>query len=92
MNVNFYVTYRQVVGAKSIEMNLSDAATIQSLVDAIILQYPLLKTHLVDDSGRLLSHVHIFINGRDSQLLADGPATPLSASDKIDIFPPVAGG
>jgi molybdopterin converting factor small subunit len=47
---------------------------------------------LVDDQGSLLSHTHVFVNGRDFTYLPLGLRTPLKQADSVDIFPPVAGG
>ncbi len=92
MKVNFYATFRQVVGAKSIELDLSEGSTLQSLVEEVIRQFPRLQPLLMNEIGQLLGHVHVFINGRDSQFLPEGVSTALNAGDKVDIFPPVAGG
>ena len=92
MKINLYATFRQAVGTKSIELSLQDQATVQDMLEAVLNAYPRLGALLVDDSGQLQAHVHIFINGRDIQYLPDGMGTWLASADKIDIFPPVAGG
>jgi len=92
MNVNFYATFRQVVGAKSIELDLPVATPLQQALDLVLRTYPGLAPLMADEAGQARSHVRIFVNGRDAQYLPDGMATPLAPGDKIDIFPPVAGG
>jgi MoaD family protein len=92
MKVNFYATFRQVVGAKSIELDLSEGSALKILVEEVIRLYPRLQPLLLNETGQLLGHVHVFINGRDSQFLPAGVATAISSGDKVDIFPPVAGG
>jgi sulfur-carrier protein len=92
LKVNFYANFRQAVGAKTVEVELPDGSPIQELVSELIRQYPRLQSALLDESGGILPHVHVFINGRDTQYLPDGVGTALSAADKIDIFPPMAGG
>ena len=92
MKVNFYANFRQAVGTKSIELDLSEGSPLQALIEEIIRLHPGLRPLLLNDNGQLRPHVHVFINGRDSQYLPAGIATPLSTGDKVDIFPPVAGG
>ncbi len=92
MKINLYANFRQVVGARSIDLNLPDRTTVQKMLEAVINAHPRLGSLLLDDFGQLLGHVHIFINGHDIQYLPDGMRTSLASADKIDIFPPIAGG
>ncbi len=92
MNVFFYATFRQVVGTKFIELDLPDGVSIRAVVAEVIVRYPRLEALLLDEMGQLRPYVHVFINGRDAQYLPDGQATLLTATDKIDFFPPIAGG
>ncbi len=93
MRVHFYATFREVVGEKHIDLDLADGATVQQLLDQVLLDHPGLRNKMLDEEGLLSHHVHIFINGRSSQFLDQGLATPLSArDDRIDFFPAVAGG
>ena len=92
MKVSFYATFRPIVGGKVVEFNLPEAATVQQLIEQIMVQFPDLRQQMLDEAGRLYTHVHIFINGRDVQYLPLAIETPIGAEDKVDIFPPVAGG
>ncbi len=92
MKINLYATFRQVVGAKSIELDFPTHATVQDMLGAIRIDYPRLDALLVDDTGQVPAHVHIFIDGRDTQYLPDGMRTQLASAKIIDIFPPIAGG
>jgi molybdopterin synthase sulfur carrier subunit len=92
MKVNFYATFRQIVGAKSIDLDLSEGATIQAVVAAVIERYPQMESVMLDEMGQFRPYIHVFINGRDAQYLPERQGTLLTASDKIDFFPPVAGG
>lgn len=92
MKVNFYATYRQIVGAKSIDLNLPEGSTVQDVVSAVIEQHPKMETVMLDEMRQLRPYVHVFINGRDAQYLPAGQGTLLTTEDKIDFFPPVAGG
>ncbi len=92
MKINLYATYRQAAGAKSIELELPEHATVHDMLGAIQHAYPRLGALLLDGAGQAPAHVHIFIDGRDSQYLPDGMGTLLASAEKIDIFPPIAGG
>ena len=92
MQVNFYATFRPIVGGKTVEFDLPAGTTPARLLQAIIGAYPALQPQLLDENGMLFNHVHIFINGRDVQYLPQALETPLDPQDKVDIFPPVGGG
>ena len=92
MKVNFYATYRTIVGQKTIEFELPSGSTVQQLVDLIIARYPDFDGELLDENGDLYRHIHVFINGRDTYYLPHDLNTILDPEDKIDIFPPVGGG
>jgi molybdopterin synthase sulfur carrier subunit len=47
---------------------------------------------MLDPQGGLYSHIHIFVNGRDSTFLEDSLDSVLEPGDVISIFPPVGGG
>lgn len=92
MKVNFYATLRQIVGRKTVEFDLPSGATAQDVVDAAVESFPALRPELVDEHGRLLEHIHLFINGRDVPYLENRLATVVQSTDKLDFFPPVGGG
>jgi molybdopterin synthase sulfur carrier subunit len=92
MKVNFYATLRQIVGQKTVELDLPPGTTAIQLVEAVMEQYPRLQPELVDENGDLHGHIHIFVNGRDAPFLENKLDTVVSSSDKVDIFPPVGGG
>lgn len=92
MKINFYATFRQIVGAKTIELPLGEGITVRQLIDAIIARYPALRRELLDEQGHLYPYVHVFINGRDAPYLDEGLEARLSPDDTVSLFPPVAGG
>ena len=92
MRVNFYATLRQIVGRKTVEFELPVGATAQDVVDAVVERFPAMRVELVDEQGRLLEHIHLFINGRDVPYLENRLATVVQPADKLDFFPPVGGG
>jgi MoaD family protein len=92
MLVTLYATLRQVVGGKTVNLDLPPGASVQALLAALLARYPALRPHLYAPAGGLYPHVHIFVNGRDAQYLAHGLDTPLAPTDTVNIFPPVGGG
>ena len=92
MQVNFFATFRTLTGKKSVLYNLPENTTVLQLLLAIVGDFPGLKKKLMDENDALLTYVHLFVNGRDVMLFPQGLQTPLHPQDKIDIFPPVAGG
>lgn len=92
MKVNFYATFRPIVGGKTVMLPIVPGSTVNQLIQVLIDQYPAMAPQLFDEQGQLFSHVHVFINGRDAPYLPGGLETPLKESDTVDIFPPVGGG
>jgi molybdopterin synthase sulfur carrier subunit len=92
MKVNFFATFRPIVGGKTVEVDFAQDSTLRQLLQALIARYPGLGQALFDASNNLHQHVHVFVNGRDWAYLTDQLDTKLSAEDVINIFPPVGGG
>jgi molybdopterin synthase sulfur carrier subunit len=92
MIVNYYATLRQVVGARQVEFSLPQGGTLRQLVEEMVKRYPGLKREMLDQSDNLQSHIHIFVNGRDSAFLDGSLDSILEPDDTISIFPPVGGG
>jgi molybdopterin synthase sulfur carrier subunit len=92
VKVSFYATMRPVVGGKTADIPLREGATVRRLVEAIIQKFPQLGQMFLDDAGELSPRVHVFVNGRGAPYLREQLDTPLAATDRVDVFPPVAGG
>lgn len=92
MQVSFYATLRQIVGQKTIEVDIPDGATIGQLIAAIVAAYPVLRPEILDEKGDLHGHIHFFVNGRDVPYLEHQIDTVLQHDDIISVFPPVGGG
>ena len=92
VRVRFYATFRSRVGGKYAEIEVPAAATMQSLLDAVLERFPELRPLLLDEDGALSRQAHLFVNGRGVIHLRDGMQTPLQEDDWIDFFPAVAGG
>ncbi len=92
MKVNFYATLRQIVGGKTIDFEITPAATIGSLIQAMVARYPDLRQALLGADGQLAPHVHVFVNGRDVFHLESQMDTVLNEDDSVGVFPAVGGG
>ena len=91
MRVSFYATLRPIVGGRSAEVSLCEGAVVQDLVDHLADRWPDLREHLFDEDGSLSRRVNILVDGRNARWL-DGLSTPVGPEQKVDVFPPVAGG
>jgi len=69
----------------------TEAATVEGLLDDLESRYPRLRFRLRDETGRVRPFVRVFVNGEEIGDLA-GLATPLGASDSIDILHSIQGG
>ncbi len=88
MRVNLYATYRDLTGAKHLELA---GKTVGEVIDRLVETYPQMAPELFEAPGKLSERVSVFRNGRDVRYL-EGLATPVGSEDVLDIFPPVAGG
>ncbi len=91
MEVRFYATLRDVVGGRSVEVELENGATVNEMLSRLFERFPDLEPLVLDESGELQPAVNIFINGRSVRYL-NGFNTELSPDVDVSIFPPVAGG
>ncbi len=92
MKVHFFATLRQIVGQKTVEIDLPENTTVQDFVEMVVTQYPPMRQELLDENGNLYRHVHVFVNGRDAPFLANGMDTVIQPNDTLNIFPAVGGG
>jgi len=92
VKVNFFATFRPIVGNKTVEMDVAEGVTLQQLLNTLVVRFPPIGPELFDQVGHLHGHVHVFVNGRDWVYLAEQLETRIKAEDVINIFPPVGGG
>ena len=90
--VNLYATLRDVIGGKTVEVDLPDGVTAQQLVERLVEMHPPLRDKLLDEEMHFQPHMKLFVNGREVVYLEQRFDTPLHPDDRVDIFPPVAGG
>ncbi len=92
IKANFYANLRPIVGGKTVELPLVEGTTVRQLIAEIVRRYPGLGPILLDETGELYRHVHVFINGRDAPYLQNALDALLAPGDTVDMFPAVAGG
>lgn len=92
MKVNFFATLRQIVGQKTVEIDLPQNSTVQDFVELVVTRYPPMRKELLDENGNLYRHVHVFVNGRDAPFLEQGMNTVIQPNDTLNVFPAVGGG
>lgn len=92
MRVNFFATYRPIVGGRHLEVPLEPGSTVGDLIDWLTERFPELARVMRDDTGGLSRQTHVFVDGRGVRWLEQGLATPLDGTQKVDVFPAVAGG
>ena len=67
------------------------ADTIAKTVDELMVNFPGLKKHLLDDQGQIRSFVNIFVGNDDIRNLQQEHTT-VKADSVISIVPAIAGG
>jgi MoaD family protein len=88
MTVGFLGAIRQITGVR--EQKLA-APTVEELLSSLLKLYGDSWKEQVFDGEGLISGVVVMVNGINIQKI-EGFSTPLSAEDRIDIFPRFEGG
>lgn len=88
MTVGFLGAIRQITGVR--EQKLA-ASTVEALLASLLDLYGDSWKEQVFDGEGLISGVVVMVNGINIQKI-QGYSTPLSADDRIDIFPMFEGG
>ncbi|MCS6844910.1 MAG: MoaD family protein [Caldilineales bacterium] len=91
MRVRVFATLRPIVGGATVTTSVQAGQRVRDLIDEMVERWPDLRRELLDDEGRLLSRVHVMINGRGVEFM-DGLETVIPPNANITIFPPVGGG
>jgi molybdopterin synthase sulfur carrier subunit len=91
MQIGFYATLRPIVGAKRVDVDVPEGATVGDLVALLVARWPALAQALLDESGALSRRAHVFVDGRSARFL-EGEQTRLDPTARIDVIPAVAGG
>ncbi len=72
MQVNFFATFRPIVGTRTVEIPLPEGATIRDLVSEVIRRSPRSGDQLLDDQGQPSKYAHVFIDDRGAPYLRHG--------------------
>jgi len=72
------------------EVEISDVASIEELIDGLENFHPGMKKKLVED-GKIRGYVNIFVNDEDIKFIK-GKETNLKDGDSVTIVPSIAGG
>lgn len=80
-----------VGGASTVQVELSDGATLGALLDALGSSFPGLNRRLRDERGELRRYVNVYVDGEECRWL-DGPDTVIVNGAEIRLIPSVAGG
>jgi molybdopterin converting factor small subunit len=68
-----------------------EATTLQGALDALLAGYPLLRPHLLTETGRLREHVNLFLNDQNARWIDDW-GIELSPGDTLTVIQAVSGG
>ena len=68
-----------------------EANDVKGLVEDLEKRYPVIKTRLCDDGGKLRKFINIYVNDEDIRFLKMDQ-TPLKDGDEVSIIPAIAGG
>ncbi len=75
---------------KNSRLNIN-GSTVSEVISQLLLDFPDLKKHLLDDNGKIRSFVNIFV-GDDNIRSLQEEHTPLTEGSIISIIPAIAGG
>jgi molybdopterin converting factor small subunit len=76
-------------GARDVEV---EAATLEGCLDALLVAYPLLRPHLLDEAGNLRPHVNLFLNDQNARWIDDWAGVRLAPGDTLTVIQAVSGG
>jgi molybdopterin synthase sulfur carrier subunit len=94
IRVRSFGPVKEIIGAREVEVDLGDCATLRCVLRRLSAQYgePLTSALLQDsENGELRPRIRLLVNGRDVAGLR-GVATTVGAGDVLTIYPPVSGG
>lgn len=90
--VRLYATLGPRAGdERAVEVSWSPGDTVSDVVNELLRRKPGLQGYILDQEGRLLPYVNVYLDGHDIRFL-DGLDTAVDGHTELSIFPPVAGG
>jgi sulfur-carrier protein len=78
-------------GQRSLEVDVSEPATVGSLLDEMAGDWPAIERRIRDETGVLRPHVNVFVgdvNARD----IGGLAAPVADGAEVSVIPSISGG
>jgi len=75
---------------KNSRLNVN-GSTVSEVIAQLLLNFPDLRKHLLDDNGKIRSFVNIFVGDNDIRSLQE-EHTPLTEGSVVSIVPAIAGG
>lgn len=68
---------------------VAEGGTVRSALEAAFARHPLLRSQLIDETGSLRPHLHLFLNDED---VRNALETPVTTSDRLLILRATSGG
>lgn len=92
VKISFLSLLKDRIGAKELNMDLEDNATINDVFSKLIEKFgENIKTVLVKETGEINDHVVIMLNKKNIRSL-DDLNTKIQHKDEITLMPAIAGG
>ncbi|MGM0604418.1 MAG: ubiquitin-like small modifier protein 1 [Halobacteriota archaeon] len=91
VEVKLFATFRDLVGSRSVRVELPSGATVSTVLASLEDRYPDLEGALLEGDGDTTDAITVLRNGRHVDHF-DGTATRLEPGDVISVTPPLAGG
>ena len=91
MEWKLFAHLRDAAGDTAVSVDVSEGATIERALEALVETEPALRAELFED-GELADHIRLLVDGEDPFVAADGLATTVDSDTELAIFPPVSGG
>lgn len=80
-----------VGGVDELHLDVGDSATVEEVLDAIKVEFPVFDRKLRDETGALRRYVNIYL-GPDEVRCLDGLKTRVAAGSELMVVQSVAGG
>jgi molybdopterin converting factor small subunit len=80
-----------VAGQHEVVVDIADAATVGSVLDALAIEHPALERRVRDELGRTRVHVNLFV-GADNVRDLNGLTTAMAPGEELTIIPAISGG
>jgi len=92
VKVSFFLMLREIVGAKTVKLNLPERSTVLDLVKFLAKEYgEQFSKYVFDEKHSVRQYLSFLVNSKNIEHL-NGFKTRLNSGDSIVILPPPAGG